>query len=86
MKGLFEQWDWVIDEIEEKRRNSTLLENGMLVWELRGPKDGELKRDIKNRRIVLEVADKYKDLKDRELDNWNLMWKLTLAEQKTTGV
>ena len=83
LKGMFEQWDWVIDQIEMKRKNSTPLENGMMVWELWGPKDGELKRDIKKRRIVLEAAERHKDLKDRELDNWNSMWKLTLAEQKT---
>jgi hypothetical protein len=38
-------------------------------------------RDIKNKRIVLEVGEEYPRRRDGELDHWNPMGGLTLAEQ-----
>jgi hypothetical protein len=80
LKGLFEQWDFVAEQLERKSGNS-LNSKGKTVWDFWGPMERKMGRDIKNRRIVLEVAQEFPRLRDGELNHWNSMWALTLAEQ-----
>jgi hypothetical protein len=75
LRGLFEQWDFVAEQLERKSGKSL---NSKGFW---GSLERKMGRDIKNRRIVLEVAGEFPRLRDGELDHWNSMWALTLAEQ-----
>jgi len=81
LKGLFEQWDWVAEQLERKSMND-LTGREETVLDFWGPVERDMGRDIKNRRIVLELAEEYPRLKDGELDHWNPMWALSLAEQE----